>query len=99
RPVQLNRQNASSTRFIGHLRFLEVRLARVPASASNSGEPFVAEVLPVSAGADRLVNDLVDPLDHLVAELDRRIETERRALLARHPGAVAAPGEDGLRVL
>src|SRR5205085_5561962 len=65
----------------------------------HAGEPFVAEVLPVPARAHGLEDDLVDPLHHLVTELDRRVETQRRALFARHRGAIAAVGEDGLRML
>src|SRR3954451_21411751 len=66
---------------------------------SHAREPFVAEVLPISACANRLEDHLVHPLDHFVAELHRRVEAERRALLERHGGAVAPVGEDGLRML
>src|SRR3954464_12674598 len=67
--------------------------------ASHACKPLVPEVLPVPAGADRLEDDLVHPLHHLVTELDRRVEAHRRALFAGHLRAVAAKGEDRLRML
>src|SRR5205823_8560307 len=60
---------------------------------SDSGEPFAAEILPVPVCADGLVDDLVQPFDHLVAEFERRIEPDRRAFLARHLTAIAGPAE------